>query len=281
MTNLISEVCTITPEMAGVYLQNCSRDNRAINRNRVLFYAKQMKDGQWQLNGETIIFSDKNILLNGYHRMNAVVEAGIPVQFLVVRNVNEESFKTIDTGKPRSVGDVYKMANILNATCVAAVVRRYMLLNKGSKVITSASHSSCDSLKISNTDMLATYYTAPETFQEFNNYACCLKKKYNLFPQSDLGGVMSYLHLSHGYDKSLIYDFFNVLYQYNVEDENPRKDFFPCKNLRERIVQAALKNQKLSQRYRQMLLAKAWSCWVANKDLKILKINDGEDVSFA
>lgn len=277
MNNLNVEVWTITPEKARVYLQNCSRENRAINRNRVLFYAKQMKDGQWQMNGETIIFSDKGVLLNGYHRMNAVVEANVPVAFLVVQNVSEDAFKTIDTGKPRSVGDVYKMSNILNSTRVASIVRKFVQLKSGFNSATDENHGSFQTLRLSNSDMLGVYYEAPEVFQEFCNYASCLRDRYNLFAVSEVGGVMSYLHLVLGYDKEKIYEFFNILYQYNLEQP---KDFLPAQLLRTRIIQTALKNQKMSLRYKQQLLAKVWNLWREGNEVKTLKVGENEIVRF-
>lgn len=265
--------------MARMYLESCSRDNRTINRNRVLFYAKQMKEGKWQLNGETIIFSDHNVLLNGYHRMNAVIEAGLSVEFLVVRGISEEAFRTIDTGKPRSTGDIYKMSDILNATSVAAIVRKYFMLSSGSSTATHDNNQPQDKMKVSNADLLDIYYTNPDTFQEFCNYSSCLRKKYNFYAQSEIGGIMCYLHLTKGYDKSKIYDFFNEVYQYSPSSY-PAADFIPAVLLRERLIHAALNKQNLTLRYKQELLAKVWNLWNDGKNIKQLKIAPGEEVRF-
>lgn len=277
MKNIITEVWTITPERAKFYLKNLSRDNRTINKSRVTFYANQMKEGQWQLNGETIIFSDKDTLLNGYHRMHAVIEAGVPIKFLVVRNVDEESFKTIDTGRSRNAADVYRMSNIPSYTNVAAIVRRYLkLCNRGSVSSFGIIKSAVEE-NITNSEMLRVYELHPDIFQDVNRYAACLCDKYRIYTASEIGGIICYLHLRLGYEMKFIYEFFNILYQYNLEEP---MEFFPCKLLRERLIQMAFSNQRLSPRYKQLLLAKAWNLWRKGKNVKCLKIYDGEDVRF-
>lgn len=101
--NILTRIETITPEKAKKYLEhNCI--NRKPNKSRVSQYATDMRNGKWQLNGETIIFDEDGMLKNGQHRLMAVVEADIPVQFLVVRGVPRDS-SLQDRGRMRSVSD--------------------------------------------------------------------------------------------------------------------------------------------------------------------------------
>lgn len=73
-----------------------------------------MKDGKWRLNGEPIIVDDQGCCVNGYHRLSACIEAGVPFRTLLVTGVPHETWTTVDTGKVRSAGDVFQIDGIKN-----------------------------------------------------------------------------------------------------------------------------------------------------------------------
>lgn len=54
--------------------------NRPISRDNINKYAIQMSEGKWHLNGEAIIINDKGLTDNGYHRLAACIQAGVPFQ---------------------------------------------------------------------------------------------------------------------------------------------------------------------------------------------------------
>lgn len=95
----------ITPELAEVYLGKNSNNYRKISKQIVSAYATDMKTGNWKLNGEAIKFNKSGILVDGQHRLNAVVMSGVPVQMLVIRGV-EDGVQTYDIGKGRSVAEI-------------------------------------------------------------------------------------------------------------------------------------------------------------------------------
>ena len=108
------EVKYISPEVAEKMLAT-NPNNRKINHNRVVSLANQMRLGKWQLNGESIIVSDTGKLLDGQHRLWAILDYGAPVQMCVASGVPDDSFQTIDTGRPRSSSDIAGMLGIANA----------------------------------------------------------------------------------------------------------------------------------------------------------------------
>lgn len=61
-------------------------------------------------------------LIDGQHRLNAVIKAGKPIQSLIVRGVSSDAFDTIDTGKNRSGGDVLALAGESYASGLAATL---------------------------------------------------------------------------------------------------------------------------------------------------------------
>ena len=63
-----SKLVTITPTIAQYILDNCNTLNRPLNKKRVNQIANSIKAGEWQTNGETIIFSKNKRLLDRQYR---------------------------------------------------------------------------------------------------------------------------------------------------------------------------------------------------------------------
>ena len=100
--DMYAEVVTVTPEIADMWLK-LNKVNRGIRKNRVDVYAEQMKKGEWQLNGQGISFGTDGSLIDGQHRLNAVIKAGVPVRMLVIHNVEASVF---DLGVVRNEADI-------------------------------------------------------------------------------------------------------------------------------------------------------------------------------
>lgn len=97
--------------------------NRPISEAAVLRYAKDMAEEKWQSNGQGVVLTDAGVLLDGQHRMHAVVRAGCPVSMLVVRGVDQDSFVTIDSGRARMLSDVLAIDGYHNTNQLAASAR--------------------------------------------------------------------------------------------------------------------------------------------------------------
>mgnify|MGYP003335415932 FL=1 len=79
----------ITPEQAHDYLLNNAK-HRPIKEKKVAEYMAEMRDGQWKLNGKTVCFDSTGRLLNGQHRLSAVVRSGVPLTTVVVRGLDPD-----------------------------------------------------------------------------------------------------------------------------------------------------------------------------------------------
>lgn len=118
---------TITPDMAGVLLLRNAK-NRPLNDSAVSVYADALKRGEWRVNGETIKFSTSGRLLDGQHRLKAIVVSGVPLTTYIAENLAEEVFDTLDQGKRRSAADVLTMAGEKDAARLGAAARAYLML---------------------------------------------------------------------------------------------------------------------------------------------------------
>lgn len=118
------EIVTVTPEVASVWLDQ-NTNNRPLNKKRVTNLANVIARGEWELNGDSIRFSESGVLLDGQHRLAAIVEADSPVQTMVVTGLKDSVFDVIDRGATRTVGDVLSMRGEKNYNALAAATRLY------------------------------------------------------------------------------------------------------------------------------------------------------------
>lgn len=124
----------ITPQIAEYWLSTNVENNRKIARHRVNQLAEDIKAGRWKVTGQPIIISN-NRLIDGQHRMTAVVQAGIPITTLVVYGVDESAFEFIDTGRPRSVNDTLRWRGHKNVNTLGAIVRLVLEYRKGARFV--------------------------------------------------------------------------------------------------------------------------------------------------
>lgn len=86
---------TISPQMAEAYLAHNTR-NRKIVAAHVDAIARDIRAGNWMMNAQPICFSRSGRLLNGQHRLSAVIQAGEAIEVPVMRNLPEEAYDTYD-----------------------------------------------------------------------------------------------------------------------------------------------------------------------------------------
>lgn len=128
---------TITPAQAAEWLEAnlAEGHNRSLRRERAEAFARDMESGNWRDNGETLKFDWNGRLIDGQHRLAALVRAGIPHRFLVVRGVDPDSIHTIDMGVARRYADVLRMNGVRNGAQMASMERRlYLWKRRGVKV---------------------------------------------------------------------------------------------------------------------------------------------------
>jgi len=129
----------ITPAIAFRMLENFNVGNRPLSERRVEGLVALMTGGLWQANGETIIISKTGRILDGQHRLTAVVRSGVTIEFLVVRDVDSAAFHTIDTGSPRTASQIAQMAGHTNTATAAAAAGLIWRMIRGTPAATKIS----------------------------------------------------------------------------------------------------------------------------------------------
>lgn len=127
---LTVELVEITPELAERWL-GLNTHNRRSRDRKITQYAHDMRNGRWDINGETIIFAaGSNRLLDGQNRLYAVVEAETPIVSLVVRGVDDRAQETMDSGAARTLADVLRLSKEPNAMVMATTLRKLVAYTK-------------------------------------------------------------------------------------------------------------------------------------------------------
>ena len=117
-----TEIIDITPEIANGFLSRNSK-NRHINHKRVDELAREMSEGRFQFNGDTIRIDADGEMLDGQHRCHACVKAGVSFRSIVVTGLERSVMPTIDQHSKRTGGHVLQILGVNNANATAAVAR--------------------------------------------------------------------------------------------------------------------------------------------------------------
>lgn len=89
----------ITPRIAKTMLSH-NTGNRPLRKAVVQRYATDMENGDWQDNGDPIRFDTNGRLIDGQHRLEAVILSDTPIDAWVLRGLKPETQKTMDQAAP-------------------------------------------------------------------------------------------------------------------------------------------------------------------------------------
>ncbi len=123
-----AELRTITPEIAARML-DANTSNRPITEANIARLTKEIKNGKWKVNGDMIRLSDSNTIIDGQHRLYAVMRSKITIQSWVMTGLPSDVFDTIDLGKRRTSGDTLACRGEQNACRMGAaliMIDKYM-----------------------------------------------------------------------------------------------------------------------------------------------------------
>src|SRR4051794_38653242 len=101
--------------------------NRPLSKSTVRAFAEAMRRGDLQVTHQGIAFDNHGVLVDGQHRLAAIIEADLPVEMTVFTEVEPDTFDVLDTGKRRNAADVMAIEGEKSTTLLAAMVRTVWL----------------------------------------------------------------------------------------------------------------------------------------------------------
>lgn len=251
----------MSPTLAEAILQN-NPMNRSLGSGRVERYAREMREGRWKYNGDTIRIAHDGALLDGQHRLWAVIESGVTVPMLVVDGLEHDVMPTLDTGRPRGLHDVFTIAGHRNSKLLAASLRwLYWYESKPRRVRmsgVSATHSELMALLEANPD-----------FSDRVSEVTPKKRAITIVPSSIV--AFTYAMASRA-DEDLAAKWLRLL------DEGTGMDAqHPVLQLRERLIADRGSKSRLPSQDVCAFAIKSWNYLVTGKRVAFLRWSEAEE----
>ena len=125
---LSSQWMDIDPGLAAHWLQN-NFVNRTLSEDTITAYARDMVNGEWLPTHQGVAFNDRDALIDGQHRLHAVIRSGKTVRMMVtfglasvIPGKEVTTMDAVDRGRPRSVADQLKIQhNMKNGSAIAMI----------------------------------------------------------------------------------------------------------------------------------------------------------------
>lgn len=121
------DIVLVTPALATEYLTK-NTGNRPIKRSKVRLYRRILREGAWSLTTDAVGFDVTGRLVNGQHRLTAIIEENRAAWLSVQRNLHIRAQTVIDRGSRRSVADALILGRGKFAPVAARVARTMIYL---------------------------------------------------------------------------------------------------------------------------------------------------------
>lgn len=252
----------VSPEMAAKMLVK-NTNNRRLDPARITRYANDITNGRWVADtGELIKLDSEGNVLDGQHRLSAVVRSGKGIWIHLATGVASEVFDVIDSGKSRSVADVLTIAGVPNAHKVSAFVQAY---NQMRFTKLRAHKTSIESAMTAK--MVLKFYQenakwVDDVVHKSTNFYSQFQRVWNS------GEVTLFYALLTDADQRLGYEFMRQLCQ-GVDITNDTIILMRNRLIADKVNVA----KQMLNSHRRALIIKAWNAFYLGKTLKVIKYN--------
>jgi hypothetical protein len=154
------QIESINPEIAKKYLAQMGK-NRHLTQFHLGGMIRDMKAGRWIFNGDPIRFNGDK-LIDGQHRLTALIASGKTFDFVVIRQLPKEAFETIDIGRKRTTADYLSMEGHHYAQKLSSAARWYLAYKRYQNFGTHE--------PITNNEKLAIVAEVPQLASYVNSY---------------------------------------------------------------------------------------------------------------
>ena len=244
---------TITPEMAKEYLLK-NTHNRDKKKKSIQRYTKDMVEGRWIPGVCAIIFAEDGTLIDGQNRLYAVVNANVPITFIVVKGVPMEAQAVVDTPSVRTTADVFRLSDVANHSTVGTVVKRYQAYR--SKMFYNSTKD------FSNIQTLEFYKALSDKYDEASLIGIKYNRQYNSLSRGVFGALYMYLTIDLGHSVEDVLLFFDEI-----------SDSVPSSNETVRTFRKYIRNMEATGIKRAddgrkvKYLCRAWNAWIKGQSL--------------
>lgn len=253
----------ITPNLAKTYLES-NLNNRRISQPVLFRYIDDMKMGRWKEDtGESIKISKDGRVLDGQHRLQAIVKSGCSIYLHVASDLDESVFDVLDTGKKRNATDCFLVAGVKQNNTIPSIITQFNLLQEGRKKGTQIN------MRATNAELLEQYCKDELFWQEIAKSAhawyCSFAK---ILTPSFIGGFYAHFHKV---NSAKAESFMNQLCN-GIDIENQTISL-----LRNKLMQDKMSPRKMPPTLKMALIIKTWNHFIDGIEVKILKFDSVRD----
>jgi hypothetical protein len=253
----------ITPSIAKNYLE-ANIGNRPVSKQVLGRYINEMVNGRWKENtGELIKVSKTGKILDGQHRLHAVIKSNCSIYFHVIDNLEDSIFDVIDTGKSRNASDCFSIAQVKRANTIPSIIKQFHLLKSNYR------NQAGKQFTLTNSQLLDEYYKNELYWQ---NVARITHNWYDSFAKilspSLIGGLYAFFD---SVNSQKAEQFMNQLTTGNNISNNV------VNLLRNKLMQDKMSPRKMHITIKMALIIKTWNHFVNNKTVALLKFDSVRD----
>ena len=244
----------ITPQIAVEMLAK-NTNNRKLKPTVVQKYKEDLLNDRWIPGTCMLIFSEDGTLLDGQHRLKAIIEADKPANMIVSRGVSKDASRVIDSGSTRTISDMFKIEGISYASNVGGIVIRFDELNKKNYQLRGARRFSHQEIWEKYQEHSAWYDEAAQKASFWNN-------KSKMISGSLLGSIYVYLTKVMHHPEEKVNLFIEQIC-----------DIVPCENetisnFRRTISNYMLVGKKLTEAHLIVYIIRTWNAYLKGQILK-------------
>lgn len=249
----------ITPELASQFL-DLNEHNRNKRWDEIDASARDIEDDGWDVNGETVKFDRDGKLLDGQHRLNAIIKAKKTIRTFVVFGLAPEVQDTVDTGLKRTIGDQLALAGNYNGVVLGSLTRWAIQWNKGTRLKGAA-------IKPTHREIKSFLRDNP-ILRDAVEFAVGARRDYRSIQVSVWG--MSWWLFTGTHGSTEAEQFLN-----NVIKGADIGEGHPAYELRERLRRAKDAQQRLNRFEQIALMITAWNAWQDRRHVTTIRLPAG------
>lgn len=253
---------SVSPERAAQFLKQ-NVNNRPLRKNTVSRYAELMRRGAWLTSPEPIIFDFNGELINGQHRLAAVVESGCTVQLTVTRGVDPETFKVIDSGVNRTMADRLHQVDVPHPAIASTAVKYYLWYKIDPRLRWSGGPNVAHKFQVTTDDVIKVVRAIGyDVVGEAGSIAIKVNKETRL-PRPSVATAYLLFKEADPMDLFVSKFFEGLITGVNLRPDDPRLT----------LRRTALNSPVATGRSQRMVVAliKAWNAYVRGRSLGVIK----------
>lgn len=263
------KVVTITPEYAADLLK-MNINNRTVRPKKVAQLAEQMRKGEWELSNDAITISEGNILLNGQHRLMAVVQSGVPCDFILYTGAPDQAFDVMDTPSLRRVADVISRKGGKSCMKLESSIGRYMNLHNDHLNEWETMYRFANDIQATRREMVNYFEEHGEfALKWVNRVQNVSLRGVRLLSEAQLAGFAMFLEQDMFHSEEKIHEFIKELL---IDGMTQHKTILA---VRKKLMRHKVKMEILTRSDVMRYLIRAWNDYVTDKEVSC--INAKED----